>query len=92
MIKKGSVRAGLSTWLVLGIVAVAALPAAAQLPVDLVFYGNIVFENDACAYGTESGGAGCAGGLFTIPSGTPHRTRATRCMMSRMPPRSSSKR
>lgn len=65
MIRRGSVRAGLSTWLAMGIGTAAVVPAAAQLPEDLVFDGNILFDNDAGAYGTESGGAACAGGVFT---------------------------
>src|SRR5262245_21726403 len=65
VIQRGSVRAGLSTWLVFGMVAATALPAAAQLPEDLVFDGNILFDNDAGAYGTESGGTGCPGGIYT---------------------------
>jgi len=47
------------------LVATAFAPVAAQLPEDLVFDGNILFDNDLGAWGTESGGAGCPGGLYT---------------------------
>lgn len=63
MIRRGSVRVALASGFALGALAVA-VPALA-VPEDLVFDGNILFDNDAGTWGTESGGAACAGGVFT---------------------------
>jgi len=66
VIRAGSVRSGAASRLIVAAVLVtAAVPAAAQLPEDLVFDANILFDNDLGAWGTESGGAGCMGGLYT---------------------------
>jgi hypothetical protein len=47
------------------LILAATVPGWAQPPEDLVFDGNILFDNDGGAYGADTGGASCPGGAYS---------------------------